>query len=63
MVVGFNVDSKFSRVLDGLIVVDLTKTDRKILERFVAPEGARRFLAFHQCCPRPEEPAEPLAAA
>jgi len=48
-IVGFNVDGHFSHVLDGLIVVDLTKTERRILERFVAPEGARRFLAYHQC--------------
>jgi putative hemolysin len=47
-IVGFNVDSHFSHVLDGLIIVDLTKTERRILERFVAPEGARRFLAYHQ---------------
>jgi putative hemolysin len=47
-IVGFNVDGHFSHVLDGLIVVDLTKTERRILERFVAPEGARRFLAYHQ---------------
>lgn len=48
-IVGFNVDGHFSHVLDGLIVVDLTKTERRILERFVAPEGARQFLAYHQC--------------
>jgi len=47
-IVGFNVDRHFSRVVDGLIVVDLTKTERRILERFVEPEGARRFLSYHQ---------------
>jgi putative hemolysin len=47
-IVGFNVDTHFSRVVDGLIVVDLTKTERRILERFVEREGARRFLSYHQ---------------
>jgi putative hemolysin len=47
-VVGFNVDNQFSRVVDGLVLVDLTQTERRILERFVDPEGARRFLAYHQ---------------
>jgi putative hemolysin len=54
-IVGFNVDGHFNHVLDGLIVVDLTKTERRILERFVAPEGARRFLAYHQCGSPPQE--------
>jgi len=47
-VVGFNVDSQFSHVVDGLIVVDLTQTERRLLERFIEPEGTRRFLAYHQ---------------
>ncbi|HUI63328.1 MAG TPA: GNAT family N-acyltransferase [Bacteroidota bacterium] len=46
-IVGFNVDHQFSRVVDGLILVDLTKTERRILERFVEPDGAQRFLAYH----------------
>ncbi|MFZ0963433.1 MAG: GNAT family N-acyltransferase [Terriglobia bacterium] len=62
-IVGFNVDGHFSHVLDGLIVVDLTKTERRILERFVAPEGARRFLAYHHCDSPSAEPAESPAAA
>jgi putative hemolysin len=31
---GFNVDSEFADALDGLIVVDLRKTEPKMLERF-----------------------------
>ena len=60
-VVGFNVDSHFSNALDGLIVVDLTKTERRLLERFLAPEGARRFLAYHQRGSLAPEEAERLA--
>jgi hypothetical protein len=32
---GFNVDPEFSNALDGLIVVDLTKTEPKLLERYL----------------------------
>jgi len=40
----FNVDRKFGNCLDGLIIVDLAKTDTKLLERYMDSEGARRFL-------------------
>lgn len=62
-IVGFNVDSQFSHVLDGLIIVDLTKTERRVLERFVAAEGARRILAYHDRGTSPEEPAQSSPAA
>jgi hypothetical protein len=61
--VGFNVDRNFSHVLDSLIIVDLIKTERRILERFVAPEGARRFLDFHHCGSLRVGPPESLNAA
>jgi len=44
---GFNVDPSFSDVVDGLILVDLTQTETKILERFVGHEAAA-YLAYHQ---------------
>jgi putative hemolysin len=44
---GFNVDPKFSNVLDVLIMVDLRHTSRKILERYMGREGVARFLAAH----------------
>ncbi|HEX4228313.1 MAG TPA: GNAT family N-acyltransferase [Bryobacteraceae bacterium] len=44
---GFNVDSNFSNALDGLIVVDLVKTDPRLLERYMGKEGAVAFLAYH----------------
>jgi putative hemolysin len=43
----FNIDRRFSRVMDGLIVVDLTQTDRKTLQRYMGAEGAAAFLAYH----------------
>ncbi|HMO50717.1 MAG TPA: GNAT family N-acyltransferase [Kiritimatiellia bacterium] len=43
----FNIDPDFSYVLDGLILVDLTKTDAKVMERYMGREQTRQFLAHH----------------
>ena len=45
--VGFNVDRKFSNVLDGLVVVDLRQTEPAVLERYMGQEGAIRFRQMH----------------
>ena len=42
--VGFNVDAQFANALDGLIVVDLTRTDPRVLERYMGKSGAAEFL-------------------
>ncbi len=47
-IIGFNVDPAFGNVLDGLIMVDLTKTEPKMLERYLGKEGTRSFLAYHR---------------
>lgn len=44
---GFNIDPDFSDVLDGLIMVDLRQTDRRMLARYMTPTGAERFLKHH----------------
>jgi putative hemolysin len=41
---GFHVDRKFSNVLDGLIVVDLRQTARKLLDRYLTRQGAEKVL-------------------
>ena len=46
-VIGFNIDASFGHVLDGLIVVDLSKTDPKLLSYFMGEDEARGFLDFH----------------
>jgi hypothetical protein len=46
-VLAFNVDRDFSDVLDGLVVVDLTRTERKALERYLGRDGAADFLRHH----------------
>ncbi len=55
--VGFNVDPQFADVLDGLIVVDLVKTDSKLVERYLGQAVARRLKS-----PAPSEYPLPLAA-
>jgi len=47
-IAGFNVDPAFGNVLDGLIMVDLTKTEPKMLERYLGKDGAQLFLAYHR---------------
>jgi putative hemolysin len=44
----FNVDQQFSSALDGLIVVDLVKTDPRLLDRYMGRAGAAEFLSYHQ---------------
>jgi len=45
---GFNVDEKFSNALDGLILVDLTRTDRTLLERYLGRSESATFLEFQK---------------
>jgi len=42
---GFNLDTEFGDVVDGLILVDLTETDQRILARYMGREEAAEFLA------------------
>ncbi len=44
---GFNVDRKFSNVLDGLVVVDLRRTAPAVLERYMGREAAVQFRTRH----------------
>ncbi len=43
----FNVDSAFSDVVDGLVIVDLMKMSRPQLEKYLGKEGSTGFLAAH----------------
>lgn len=45
---GFNVDPKFANSLDGLILVDLTKTEPRLLERYLGKSQAAKFLDFQK---------------
>jgi hypothetical protein len=46
--VGFNLDRKFSDVVDGLVIVDLRQTDPQVLERYMGKDGHERFRRFHR---------------
>ncbi len=46
---GFNVDRKFSNVLDSLVVVDLRKTEPAVLDRYMGREAAEKFRRQHNC--------------
>ena len=58
---GFNIDPDFGNCLDGLILVDLTKTDPVILNRYIGREGVEAFYAHHGLTPPPKAPARPPA--
>ncbi|MBZ5668029.1 MAG: lysophospholipid acyltransferase family protein [Acidobacteriia bacterium] len=46
--VGFNLDRKFSDVVDGLVIVDLRQTDPAVLERYMGRDGYAGFRRFHK---------------
>ncbi len=46
-VIGFNIDASFGHVLDGLIVVDLKKTDPKLLTYFMGADESKAFFKYH----------------
>lgn len=43
----FNIDPDFSYVLDGLILVDMSKSDPKLMGRYMGKENFEQFLAYH----------------
>jgi putative hemolysin len=45
---GFNIDPDFSNALDGLIVVDLTRTEPKLLQRYLGRNEAAEFLKYQK---------------
>jgi len=44
----FNVDESFSGVVDGLIVVDLLRTEPKVLQKYMGREQAAEFIRLSQ---------------
>lgn len=44
----FNVDKDFSSVVDGLIMVDFTETDARLLAKYMGEENCRRYLESHK---------------
>ncbi len=50
-IISFNVDPGFGGCLDGLIVVDLTRTDPRLLAAYMGEDGAKSFLDYHDVGP------------
>ncbi|MBK8267682.1 MAG: lysophospholipid acyltransferase family protein [Planctomycetes bacterium] len=44
---GFNIDPDFGDVLDGLVLIDLSKVNRTILDYYMGRQGAKEFLKHH----------------
>lgn len=57
---GFNVDPAFANSIDCLIMVDLRRTDPRVLNKYMGRDGAQVFLDFHG---RLSIPPEAQAAA
>ena len=45
--VAFNLDRKFSDVVDGLVIVDLRSTEPYLLDRYMGESGHAAFRLFH----------------
>jgi len=43
----FNIDKSFSGVMDGLIVIDLLKTNSKTIERYMGVNETHKYLFYH----------------
>jgi len=46
--VGFNLDRKFSDVVDGLVIVDLRQTDPAVMDRYMGKDAYARFRRYHK---------------
>jgi len=55
---GFNVDAKFSNVLDGLLLVDLRLAKPELLARYFGKQGVADFLRLHASADTAKPPAE-----
>lgn len=51
VLLSFNIDPAFSDVIDGLILVDLTKSDPKSLQRYFGKECYADFAKYHEIHP------------
>lgn len=53
---GFNIDPDFGDVLDGLVLIDITRIERTILDYYLGREGAAAFLAWNSANAGVERP-------
>ncbi len=64
-ILSFNLDKAFSRVIDSLLVVDLRKTDERLLKRFMGQDGYHRFRQHDGSASQPDlsEDTQPRISA
>ncbi len=43
-----SVDEQFSNVVDALLLVDMTKAEVRLLDRYMGQEGRKAFLKYHE---------------
>lgn len=55
----FSLDDRFANTLDGLALVDLRKTGRRVLERYMGNAGAAGFIDWHDAAARAARSALP----
>ena len=53
--ISFNVDKAFASVVDGLLMVDLTQTDPRLLKRFMGENGYKTIHRHHGSTPFQED--------
>ncbi|MBO7223815.1 MAG: hypothetical protein J6V70_06750, partial [Kiritimatiellae bacterium] len=46
-ILAFNLDEEFSDVVDGLILIDLRKTDKRTRRRYMGDEADDIFCKYH----------------
>lgn len=56
-VLSFNVDPAFNDSLDGLVLVDLRRTEAHVLRKYMGEAGYARFIAHHEGRTSVREPA------
>lgn len=53
VLISFNVDPAFNDVIDGLILVDLMKSDPRLLERYFGKTAYSKIASFHSASASP----------
>ncbi|WP_235619578.1 lysophospholipid acyltransferase family protein [Paucidesulfovibrio longus] len=56
-ILAFNIDPDFNDCMDGLILVDLRKTEPRMLNRFMGADKAAAFLEYHKVTGEPDKAA------
>jgi putative hemolysin len=56
-ILAFNIDPDFNDCMDGLILVDLRKTEPRMLNRFMGADKAAAFLEYHDVSGEPDKAA------